>query len=105
MQLAVYLVNDETSQALLEANQMAEFNKRFAFLIHDMKNTIGQLDLLARNAERFSENPDVPQGHEHHPAQFGGKAERPAGADPRRQGQRRQHGQRRRQECRCRVDW
>jgi putative PEP-CTERM system histidine kinase len=56
-QLAVYLVNDETSQALLEANQMAEFNKRFAFLIHDMKNTIGQLDLLARNAERFSENP------------------------------------------------
>jgi putative PEP-CTERM system histidine kinase len=57
LQLAVYLVNDETSQALLEANQMAEFNRRFAFLIHDMKNTIGQLDLLARNAERFSENP------------------------------------------------
>jgi signal transduction histidine kinase len=36
---------------------MEEFNKRFAFLIHDMKNTIGQLDLLARNAERFGENP------------------------------------------------
>ena len=58
LQLAVYLVHDETAQALLEANQMAEFNKRFAFLIHDMKNTIGQLDLLARNAERFSENPE-----------------------------------------------
>lgn len=58
LQLAVYLVNDETSQALLQANQMAEFNRRFAFLIHDMKNTIGQLDLLAHNAERFSENPD-----------------------------------------------
>ena len=61
LQLAVYLVNDETSQALLEANQMAEFNRRFAFLIHDMKNTIGQLDLLARNAERFSENPEFRQ--------------------------------------------
>jgi putative PEP-CTERM system histidine kinase len=58
MQLAVYLVHDETSEALHDARQMEEFNKRFAFLIHDMKNTIGQLDLLARNAERFGENPE-----------------------------------------------
>ena len=57
MQLAIYLVHDETSEALHDARQMEEFNKRFAFLVHDMKNTIGQLDLLARNAERFGENP------------------------------------------------
>jgi putative PEP-CTERM system histidine kinase len=58
MQLAVYLVHDETSEALHDARQMEEFNKRFAFLVHDMKNTIGQLDLVARNAERFGENPE-----------------------------------------------
>ncbi len=58
MQLAIYLVHDETSEALHDARQMEEFNKRFAFLVHDMKNTIGQLDLLARNAERFGENPE-----------------------------------------------
>lgn len=57
MQLAVYLMHDETTEALHDARQMEEFNKRFAFLVHDMKNTIGQLDLMARNAERFGENP------------------------------------------------
>ncbi|HEX3755799.1 MAG TPA: XrtA/PEP-CTERM system histidine kinase PrsK [Rhizomicrobium sp.] len=58
MQLAIYLMHDQTSEALHDARQMEEFNKRFAFLVHDMKNTIGQLDLLARNAERFGENPE-----------------------------------------------
>jgi putative PEP-CTERM system histidine kinase len=58
MQLAIYLMHAETSEALHDARQMEEFNKRFAFLVHDMKNTIGQLDLLARNAERFGENPE-----------------------------------------------
>jgi len=57
MQLAAYLVHDETNQALLDAKQMEEFNKRFAFVVHDIKNTIGQLELLARNSERFSEDP------------------------------------------------
>jgi putative PEP-CTERM system histidine kinase len=57
MQLAAYLVHDETNQALLDAKQMEEFNKRFAFVVHDMKNTIGQLELLARNSEHFSEDP------------------------------------------------
>ena len=56
MQLAAYLVHDETNQALLDAKQLEEFNKRFAFVVHDMKNTIGQLELLARNSERFSDD-------------------------------------------------
>ena len=57
MQLAAYLVHDETNEALLDAKQMEEFNKRFAFVVHDIKNTIGQLELLAHNSERFSEDP------------------------------------------------
>jgi putative PEP-CTERM system histidine kinase len=53
LQLAAYLVQEETVQALADARQLEEFNKRFAFIIHDTKNTIGQLSLLVRNAEQF----------------------------------------------------
>ena len=58
MQLAVYLVQEETSQALADARQLEEFNKRIAFILHDIKNTIGQLSLIARNAEQFGDNPE-----------------------------------------------
>ncbi|MBN9534773.1 MAG: PEP-CTERM system histidine kinase PrsK [Alphaproteobacteria bacterium] len=53
MQLSAYLVQEETAQALADARQLEEFNKRVAFILHDIKNTIGQLSLIARNAERF----------------------------------------------------
>jgi putative PEP-CTERM system histidine kinase len=53
LQLAAYLVQEETAQALADARQLEEFNKRFAFILHDTKNTIGQLSLLVRNAEQF----------------------------------------------------
>ena len=56
MQLAAYLVQEETAQALTDARQLEEFNKRFAFIVHDTKNTIGQLSLLVRNAEQFGHN-------------------------------------------------
>lgn len=58
MQLAVYLVQEETTQALADARQLEEFNKRVAFILHDIKNTIGQLSLIARNAEKFGHNED-----------------------------------------------
>jgi len=56
MQLAAYLVQEETAQALADARQLEDFNKRIAFIIHDIKNTIGQLSLIARNAEQFGDN-------------------------------------------------
>jgi putative PEP-CTERM system histidine kinase len=56
LQLAAYLVQDETAQALADARQLEEFNKRFAFIVHDVKNTIGQLSLLVRNVEVFGHN-------------------------------------------------
>lgn len=52
-QLAAYLMHEETAQALADARQLEQFNKRFAFILHDTKNTVGQLKLLARNAEQF----------------------------------------------------
>jgi putative PEP-CTERM system histidine kinase len=53
LQLAAYLVQEETIQALADARQLEEFNKRFAFILHDTKNAIGQLSLLVRNVEQF----------------------------------------------------
>lgn len=56
LQLAAYLVQEETVQALADARQLEEFNKRFAFILHDTKNTIGQLSLLVRNVETFGDS-------------------------------------------------
>jgi putative PEP-CTERM system histidine kinase len=56
LQLAAYLIQEETAQALADARQLEEFNKRFAFILHDTKNTIGQLSLLVRNVEEFGHN-------------------------------------------------
>jgi putative PEP-CTERM system histidine kinase len=58
LQLAAYLVQDDMARTLADAEQLHEFNKRFAFVVHDIKNSIGQLDLVLRNAERFGSNPD-----------------------------------------------
>jgi putative PEP-CTERM system histidine kinase len=43
---------------LNDAQRFDEFNRRFAFIIHDVKNLVSQLSLLARNAERHADNPD-----------------------------------------------
>ena len=56
LQLALSLVQDDAARTLSEGQQLAEFNKRFAFVIHDIKNTIAQLDLLASNAQLFGDD-------------------------------------------------
>jgi putative PEP-CTERM system histidine kinase len=44
--------------ALANAQRFEEFNRRFAFILHDIKNLVSQLSLLARNSERHSDNPE-----------------------------------------------
>ncbi|GGB20246.1 hypothetical protein GCM10011380_07290 [Sphingomonas metalli] len=56
-QAASYLAEDRAHAALAEARRFDEFNRRFAFLIHDIKNVASQLTLVARNAERHADNP------------------------------------------------
>lgn len=56
-QLASYLAEQQGQQALLEANRFDEFNRRIAFVMHDVKNLASQLSLLARNAEKHADNP------------------------------------------------
>ena len=43
-------------EALSQAQRFEEFNRRFAFILHDIKNLVSQLSLLARNAERHADN-------------------------------------------------
>lgn len=57
-QTASYIAEQTSQTALLEAQQFEEFNRRFAFIMHDIKNLVSQLSLVARNAERFAGNPD-----------------------------------------------
>ena len=45
-------------EALSHAQRFEEFNRRFAFILHDIRNLVSQLSLLARNAERHADNPD-----------------------------------------------
>ena len=45
-------------EALSQAQRFEEFNRRFAFILHDIKNLVSQLSLVARNAERHSDNPE-----------------------------------------------
>ena len=45
-------------EALSQAQRFEEFNRRFAFILHDIKNLVRQLSLVARNAERHADNPE-----------------------------------------------
>ncbi len=56
-QLASYLFEQNSQDALGEARRFDEFNRRIAFVMHDIKNLASQLALLARNAEKHAENP------------------------------------------------
>lgn len=57
-QTASYIAEQTSQAALLEAQQFEEFNRRFAFIMHDIKNLVSQLSLVARNAERHAGNPE-----------------------------------------------
>lgn len=57
-QLASYLAEAASQQALAENRQFEQFNRRFAFVMHDIKNLVSQLSILARNAEKHADKPE-----------------------------------------------
>ncbi|MGR6329715.1 XrtA/PEP-CTERM system histidine kinase PrsK [Sphingomonas sp. XXL09] len=56
-QAASYLAEERAHAALAEAARFDEFNRRFAFIMHDIKNLVSGVSLVARNAERHADNP------------------------------------------------
>jgi putative PEP-CTERM system histidine kinase len=57
-QAASSLAEAQGQEALGKAQRFEEFNRRFAFILHDVKNLVSQLSLLSRNAERHADNPE-----------------------------------------------
>jgi putative PEP-CTERM system histidine kinase len=57
-EVATYLAEQRALQALMEARQLRDFGKRFAFVAHDIKNVSSQLSLLLANAEHHIDNPE-----------------------------------------------
>jgi putative PEP-CTERM system histidine kinase len=58
IQAASYIAEARSQQALADAQRFDEFNRRFAFILHDIKNLVSQLSLVARNAQRHADNPE-----------------------------------------------
>jgi putative PEP-CTERM system histidine kinase len=55
-QAASWIAEAQGQRALSNAQRFEEFNRRFAFILHDIKNLVSQLSLLSRNAERHADN-------------------------------------------------
>lgn len=56
-QLASYLAEQASQDALGESQRFDEFNRRMAFVMHDIKNLASQLSLLAQNAQKHADKP------------------------------------------------
>ena len=56
-QAASYLVLLEANEALAQAQQFEAFNRLSAFVVHDLKNLIAQLDLVVKNSAKHKNNP------------------------------------------------
>jgi len=60
-QAASYLAEERASRELTDSRRLNEFNRRFAFVVHDIKNVVSQMSLMLRNAERFGDDPEFQQ--------------------------------------------
>lgn len=56
-EVASRLAERQAIRALSETRQLHDYSKRFAFVVHDVKNVSGQLSMLLANAEHHAANP------------------------------------------------
>ncbi|MDT8282644.1 MAG: PEP-CTERM system histidine kinase PrsK, partial [Gammaproteobacteria bacterium] len=57
-QISSYLMVLMTSAQLAESKQFEVFTRLSAYMVHDLKNIVAELNLVARNAKKFSNNPE-----------------------------------------------
>ncbi|MBN8890114.1 MAG: hypothetical protein BGP12_22500 [Rhodospirillales bacterium 70-18] len=57
-QVAAYVAEQRATEVLLQARQLHDYGKRFAFVAHDIKNVSSQLSMLLSNAEIHLSNPE-----------------------------------------------
>lgn len=56
--VATLLAQQEADQKLAESRQFEAYNRLTAFMMHDLKNSVAQLSLIVRNADRHKHNPE-----------------------------------------------
>jgi len=56
-QAASHLAQYDAAQALISAKRFEEVNKLSAFIVHDVKNMVGQLSMVVSNAAKHKNNP------------------------------------------------
>lgn len=57
-QVATYVFHYEAAKTVAENAQFAAFNRMSAFVLHDLKNVLAQIDLILCNAEQHKHNPE-----------------------------------------------
>jgi putative PEP-CTERM system histidine kinase len=57
-QAASYLAEERSTRVLRDAELLTEYSKRFAFVVHDIKNLASQLNLIVSNAKRYIDDPE-----------------------------------------------
>ena len=57
-QVASYLMEEHATRALVDAQAIIEYNKKFAFIVHDVKNLSSQLGMMVSNIRRYSDRPE-----------------------------------------------
>jgi putative PEP-CTERM system histidine kinase len=57
-QVSSYVAFMMATESLAEAEKFAAFNRLSAYVVHDMKNSVAQLDLIIKNAEKYKNNPE-----------------------------------------------
>lgn len=57
-QVSSYVFHNEAGQEVAENAQFAAFNRMSAFVLHDLKNVLAQIDLILCNAEQHKDNPE-----------------------------------------------
>jgi putative PEP-CTERM system histidine kinase len=57
-EVAIQVAERRARLRIAQTKQLEEYGKRFAFVIHDIKNVSGQLSMLLSNAELHADNPE-----------------------------------------------
>jgi putative PEP-CTERM system histidine kinase len=57
-QISNYIFHNLAADELAENAQFSAFNRMSAFVVHDLKNVLAQIDLILCNAEQHKDNPE-----------------------------------------------
>lgn len=57
-QVSMFVFHHEASKLVAENAQFAAFNRMSAFVVHDLKNVMAQVDLILANAQQHKHNPE-----------------------------------------------